>query len=96
MPFHQHSTIDLVVLVVPKYLLVNHLRNGLGIVLALSDIFNQAISLSLLLILSSSFAWLVLRAFISTFEQIEQHFLVEALESRVALELASVLSQRVL
>jgi hypothetical protein len=37
MPFHHHSTIDLVVFVVPKSSLVNHLRNGLGTVVALSD-----------------------------------------------------------
>jgi hypothetical protein len=37
MPFDHHFTIDLVVLVVPKSLLVNHLSNGLGTVLALSD-----------------------------------------------------------
>jgi hypothetical protein len=56
--------------------------------------FNQAISLSLLLIVSSSLAWLVLRAFISMLEQVEQPLLVEALESNVALGLALVLSQR--
>jgi hypothetical protein len=37
MPFHHHSTIDRVVLVVPKSLFVNHLRNGLGTVLVMSD-----------------------------------------------------------
>jgi hypothetical protein len=30
MPFHHYSTIGLVVLVVPKSFLVNHLRYGLG------------------------------------------------------------------
>jgi hypothetical protein len=58
--------------------------------------FNWAISLSLLLIVSSNLAWLVLRAFISILEQLEQPLPVEALESNVALGFALVLSQRVL
>jgi hypothetical protein len=37
MPFHHYPTIGLVVLVVPKSLLVNHFRNGLGTIFALSD-----------------------------------------------------------
>jgi hypothetical protein len=37
MPFHHYSTIGLVVLVVPKSLLVNHLRYRLGTNVALSD-----------------------------------------------------------
>jgi hypothetical protein len=36
MPFHHYSTIGLVVLVVPKSFLVNHLRYGLGTNFALS------------------------------------------------------------
>jgi hypothetical protein len=76
MPFHHYSTIGLVVLVVPKSLLFNHLRYGLGTNVALSDnMLNRAIFLSLLLIFSSSLAWLVLRAFISMLEQIEQPLL---------------------
>jgi hypothetical protein len=58
--------------------------------------FNRAISLSLILIFSSSLEWLVLRAFISILEQIEQPLLVEALDSNVALGVALVLSQRML
>jgi hypothetical protein len=60
------------------------------------NMFNRAISLSLILIFSSSLAWLVLRAFISILEQIEQPLLVEALDSNVALGVALVLSQRML
>jgi hypothetical protein len=85
MPFHHHSTIGLVVLAMPKSLFVNYLRYGLGPnVACVINMFNRAISLSLLLIFSSSFAWLVLRAFISMLEQIEQHLLVDALESNIA------------
>jgi hypothetical protein len=47
MHFHQHPTIDLVVLVVSKSLLVNHLRYGLGTVLALSDQHATGLSLCL-------------------------------------------------
>jgi hypothetical protein len=58
--------------------------------------FKQAISLSLLLIFSSILAWLVLRAFISMLEQIEQPLLVDALESSIAEGVALVLCQRLL
>jgi hypothetical protein len=60
------------------------------------NMFNRAISLSLLLIFSSSLAWLVLRAFISILEQEEQFLLVEALESNLADGVTLVLSQRLL
>jgi hypothetical protein len=60
------------------------------------NMFNRARSLSLLLIFSSSLAWLVLIAFISMLEQIEQPLLVEALESNLAEGMALVLSQRLL
>jgi hypothetical protein len=55
--------------------------------------FNRVIFLSLLLIFSSSLAWLVLRAFISMLEQVEQPLIVEALESNVALVVALELSR---
>jgi hypothetical protein len=60
------------------------------------NMFNRAISLSLLLIFSSSLAWLVLREFISMLEQDEQLLLVEALESNLADGVTLVLSQRLL
>jgi hypothetical protein len=60
------------------------------------NMFNRAISLSLLLIFSSSLAWLVLRAFISMLEQKEQLLLVEALESNLSEGVTLVLSQRLL
>jgi hypothetical protein len=50
----------------------------------------------LLLIFSSSLAWLVLIAFISILAQEEQVLLVEALESNLADGVALVLSQRLL
>jgi hypothetical protein len=98
MPFNHHPTIDLVFLVVPKSLLVNHLRDGLGTILALS---NQHVQTGYLFVFALDYflkpcmvsLGLVLRAFISTLEQLEQPLLVEALESSVALELALVLSQ---
>jgi hypothetical protein len=58
--------------------------------------FNRTIFLSLLLIVSSFLARLVLKAFISTLEHIEQPLLLEALESSFSLGMALVLYGRTL
>jgi hypothetical protein len=95
MPFYHHPTIDLVVLIVPKSLLVNHLRYGLGTILALSD---QHVQPSYLFVFTLDCLFnpcmIGLESIISILEQIEQPLLVEPLESSVALGLALELSQR--
>jgi hypothetical protein len=85
MPFHHYSTIDLV-LVVPKSLLVNHLRNGLGTVVALSD---QHVQSGYFFVFALDFLFkpcmVSLESIYINIRANRTTFVVEALESSVAL-----------